>query len=67
MRARWEAVFPGNESPLLTLRAYYHQFVANHEHSIYKNGTRRFASKAAFHLINGCAAQVEGQVLMWEG
>jgi hypothetical protein len=37
MRARGEAVFPGNESPLLTLRAYYHQFVANHEHSIYKN------------------------------
>jgi len=65
MRARWDAGFPGNEAPLLTLRASYHSFVANHGHSIDKHGTRRFASQAAFHLSNGCAAQVEGQGLRW--
>jgi hypothetical protein len=34
---------------------------------IYKNGVQRFTSGAAFQTVNGCVAQVEGQVLMSEG
>ncbi|EFH80257.1 hypothetical protein Krac_0838 [Ktedonobacter racemifer DSM 44963] len=34
---------------------------------IYKNGVQRFTSGAAFQTVNGCAAQVEGQVLTLKG
>jgi hypothetical protein len=34
--------------------------------AVYKNSTWRFASRAAFHSINGCAAQDSWQLLMFE-
>lgn len=60
---------PASEYPLSTLLflerylSIQSHFVALDERSIHKNGTGRFASRAAFHLSTGCTAQVGGQVL----
>ena len=34
---------------------------------IYKNGGQQSASLAVFQMVNGCAAQLSGQVLTFEG
>jgi len=54
--------------PVLEIRSSIHaKFAAKSTHWIYKNGMRRFASRAAFQSINDLIAQHSGQLLMFQG
>ena len=67
-QARFTSEHSAQIWPVLEIRASIHaKFAAKSTHWIYKNGTRRFASRAAFQSINDLLAQHSGQLLMFQG